>query len=214
MGVTSLAGAHQVLLAYESPHGPKVTHLRGLLLMNALDNLRSWGVYEAYLERLTPEYRSLLMTTLATSWVPVEHAITHYQVAQQLDITQQMVASAAERLAARVAELFLAAPLKAARRGASDGIDVFASVLAQNDKVWDRMYQGGATRATRLGPRELSLEDRGNPLARFPIFRSAYECYLDAMAKLFAPGAQARLVPSSDPDTLATRFAWATSPRF
>jgi hypothetical protein len=124
-----------------------------------------------------------------------------------------MVANAAERLAARVAELYLAAPLKAARRGGSDGVDVFAGVLAQNDKIWNRMYQGGTTRAARLGPRELSLEDHGIPLARFAIFRSAYEYYLDAMAKLFAPGGQARLVPSSDPDALVTRFSWTSAPR-
>lgn len=65
MAVTGHAGAHEILLDHESTHGPKVTHLRGLLLMNALDNLRGWGVYEKYLQLITPEYRSLLQSTIA-----------------------------------------------------------------------------------------------------------------------------------------------------
>jgi hypothetical protein len=212
MGNKDHAGAPQILLDHQSPHGPKVTHLRGLLMMDALENLRGWGVYETYLERITPEYRSLLQSTLATSWVPVEHAVTHYSVAQTLGITDESVTEASERMAARVAELYLAAPLKAARRNEGDAIHIFAGVLAHNDKIWDRMYQGGATRAVQLGPRELSLEDRGIPLARFAIFRMAYEHYLDSMVKLFAPGGQAHLVPTGDPDTLATRFSWTSAP--
>lgn len=138
--------------------------------------------------------------------------MTHYSVAQQLDITDEMVIDAARRLARRVAELYLAGPLKAAQRSGADGIHIFSGVLAHNDKIWDRMYQGGATRAARLGPRDLLREDRGLPLGRFPIFRSAYEHYTGAMAKLFAPGAQARLVPASDPETLSTRFTWPSAP--
>ena len=205
MGKHATAGA-EILLDYESPTGPEVTHIRGLLLINAMDNLRSWGVFEAYLDLLSVDQRTLLTATIATSWVPIEHAVLHYETVEQLAIDETKLEDAGVRLAERIATMFLAAPLRLAKRG--DGAEVFAGVLSKNDQLWERMYQGGSCRALRVGPKHLALEDRGNVLARYPLFRRGYVAYMSGLANLFQRDAHVHDASPNERTVLVTRFRW------
>lgn len=194
-----------VLLDYTHPEGPHVTHVRGLLLTNAIDNFKRWGVYEAYMSALSDEGRTWLVSTLATSWVPIEAAVAHYRKTSTLGISDSSLEQAGERMAVRIAEMYLANGLK---RGG--GIEAFASVLGRNDRMWERMYKGGACRVLRSGPAELLLEDYGNPLHERHSFRHAYVAYMEALANLYHRGVEVRTLPPSrpSPGALATRFTW------
>jgi hypothetical protein len=76
--------------------------------------------------------------------------------------------------------------------------------------MWNRMYLGGGCMVTQLGPKEIVLEDWGNPLLGFRPFRIGYNGYMKAMSSLFCKVVFVRTVPASQPgdDRLATRFSW------
>jgi hypothetical protein len=81
----------QILLDYVHPNGPRVTHMRGLLLVNAMDNFKGWGVYDRYLEALSEKDRDRLVSTVVTSWVPIEAAELHYETASNLGIPDSVI---------------------------------------------------------------------------------------------------------------------------
>jgi hypothetical protein len=160
-----------VLFDHVSAHGPKVKQVRGILLVNALANLREWGVYDRYLERLPAQSRYTLPAVIASSWVDIDVATTHYEASAELGIDEQRARDAGDRLGERIAKTFMGMTLRTAR-GA--GLDAFGFVLKRNPTMWDRMYQGGGTRLRQVGPKEMVLEDYGNPVFRFPLCRIGY----------------------------------------
>ena len=200
-------GSGALLVDHVSAHGTRVKQVRGILLMNAIANLREWGLYERYLEQLPQNARYTLQGVIAASWVDIGVAITHYEASAHLGIDEGRAADAGDRLGDRIAKTYLGMTLRTAR-GA--GLDAFGFVLRRNNTMWDRMYQGGGTRLRQLGPKEVLLEDFGNPIFRFELCRIGYYAYWNALGRLccrdfsITPRASARL----DDDRLVTHFTW------
>ena len=182
----------ETLVEYVHPEGPLVTHVRGTMLVNAAENLKTWGVYDRYLELLQLDDRIWLVSTLATSWVPIETADAHYTAVGKLSIPDASVEEAAERTAERIAEMYLS---KALRGG--DRTEAYASMLRSYHKNWERRYRGGACFAWRLGPAHFLREDHGCPLVRHQTFRVAYLAYQRKVASLFRPDCRIEVVPPS-----------------
>jgi hypothetical protein len=200
-------GSGELLIDHVSAQGAQVTHIRGILLMNALDNLREWGLYERYLELLPQHARYMLQSVIASSWVEIAVASTHYEASEQLGIEPGRAAEAGERLGARIAKTFMGMTLRTAR---SAGLDALGFVLRRNAGLWDRMYQGGGTRLRELGPKEMLLEDFGNPIFGFELCRVGYYAYWNAIGKLCSRDFRVTSRPSEHSDTarLVTHFSW------
>lgn len=201
----------KVVLEYTSPHGPKVTHVRGILLANAQNNLRELGVWEQYLARLPEVARGQLSGVIAATWMDVDIAAVHYQTAGQVcfenGIGERDFEQIGDKLAARIAETFLGMTIRSARNA---GLESFVFVMRQNGRMWDRMYMGGGCMVTQHGPKEIVLEDHGNPLLDLRSFRVGYNAYMKAMSSLFCKTVFVRAVRPSQPGPgrLATRFSW------
>ena len=200
------AASGELLFDHVSAHGMQVTQLRGILLVNALSNLKDWGVYDRYLERLPPSARYTLPSVIASSWVDLAVAVTHYEASAQLGIDEARATDAGVRLGERIAKTFMGMTLRTAR-GA--GLDAFGFVLRRNPGMWDRMYQGGGTRLRQLGPKEMLLEDYGNPIFRFELCRIGYYAYWNAIGRLCCRDFRVTPRPAGpDPDRLVTHFSW------
>jgi len=201
----------RVVLEYTSPHGPKVTHVRGILLANAQTNLRELGVWERYLAALPAHARGPLASVIAASWIDIDVACLHYQIAGRIlneaGIGDREFAQIGDRLATRVAETLLGMLIRGSRNA---GLEAFVFVMRQNGRMWDRMYMGGGCMVTQYGPKELVLEDHGNPLLGLHPFRVGYNAYMKAMSSLFCKTVFVRPERASLPgnDRLATRFSW------
>jgi len=203
----SVPPSAQVVLDYRSPHGPTVTHMRGVMLVNSLANLQQWGVYERYLELLPEPARSTLTAVIAASWVEAEYAVRHYEVADRLGISDGDAQAAGEALAERIAETYLGSLRRAAERA---GVEPFTYVMSNNHRTWERMFQGGGCTLTQHGPKDLVLEDHGNPLVGFRMYRVGYLAYMKAQAAMFCQAAFVKQEPPrpSEPHRLVTRFTW------
>lgn len=200
-------GGGEVLLDHTSEHGPRVLRVRGILLMNMTANLKEWGVYDRYLERVSSATRDELQSLIASSWVDIDTAMEHYEVSLGLGIDESRAEVAGERMGDRIGKTFLGLSLRAARKA---GLEPLLFVLRRNDRLWDRMYQGGGTRVQRLGSKELLVEDRGNPLFSFEMFRFGVHAYWKTIAGLCCHDSEVTLpqrVPG-DGGSLATRFSW------
>ena len=181
----------EVVLDYVSPLGPNVTHMRGTLLVNSLDNLRTLGLYDRYLEALPPSHQEVIPYTIAASWIPIDIALIHYETCDAIGLSEEQLEKMGEMMATRVADTFLATVLRTTRNA---GVESFWTALSQNHRLLERMYQGGGMAVLKTGPKDLILENTGLPVVTSRYWRQVYVYYMKAVSGLFTKVAYAKLV--------------------
>lgn len=199
--------APQTILEHVSAQGPNVTHVRGMLLVTGRDNLRELGVFEQY-ERLLPHsQRDAVLYALASSWVPIEVALVHYRTCDQLELDAVQIARLGELSAARMIDTFFGRALKLSREL---GADSYWQLLAQHGRVYDRMYQGGGVTVLQTGPKDMWLENHGQPLVSCRFWRSLYLAYMASIGRAFAKASYVNLVRprTPSPHAIAITGSW------
>jgi hypothetical protein len=93
---------------------------------------------------------------IAASWVPIDLARAHYVACDRMKLGDRATEELGSLMAASVSGTLLASLLRTVR---SAGLDSLWTVLKQNDRLWDRMYQGGGVTVIKLGPKDLILEN-------------------------------------------------------
>jgi hypothetical protein len=209
--MTTMSGARASLIApqtiveHVSAHGPTVTHVRGMLLVTGRENLRELGVYEQY-ERLLPSsHRDAIAYTLASSWVPIEVALAHYHTCDQLELDPVQITRLGELSGARMIDTFFGRALKVAHEL---GAESYWKLLQQNNRVYDRMYQGGGVIVKRIGLKDMWHENTGQPLVSCRFWRSLYLAYMQSIGRAFAKASYVKLARARSPDAIAITGSW------
>lgn len=201
------AAAGRIVVDYRSPDGPTVTHIRGMLLSNSLSSLRALNLEERYLDVLPASARTELNGIIASSWVEIEVAMMHFQVFERFEVPDEKIEELGRPLAGRITDTWLGAVVRGAR---NSGVEAMGSILKQNDRSFARMYKGGRTVVTEFGPKEMMIEDNGNPLLSVRPFRAGYLGFMKGLTALFTKSAFVKTVPMQTPHPhgTATRFSW------
>lgn len=184
------------MVDYVSPHGPNVTHIRGIILTKSMENLVQAGLHERYLKELEPELHESMRFVIAASWVPIELARAHYEACDRMRLGDRTTDDLGSRMAASMSGPLFASLLRATR---SAGMESLWTVLKQKDRLWDRMYQGGGVTVIKVGPKDLILENHGISLAESRHFKAAYRAYWSALGALFAKAAHVKFVSPREP---------------
>lgn len=197
----------RVLVDYTCPHGPQVTHVRGILLVSSMRNLQSLGVYDRYRELLSPVDRQAVCEAIAASWIPIEHVLAHYDACDRLNMSVAQLTELGVLMAGRISETFLGSVLTRTR---SAGFEGFTWALSQLGRLHARSYLGGHVQALELGPKDVVTELSGAPYTTSRTFRTAYLSWAKAMAEPFCKTAFVRYEKPSDgnPQTVALSFSW------
>jgi hypothetical protein len=173
----------RVLIEYMSPGGPTITHVRGIMLVNAMSNLRSVGLYEEYVQNMPRQHLELLQQSLATDWIPVATTSLHYETCDRIGLTQVHFEEFGVRQAQRITETFLGVALRRAR---AMGVHSLKQTLLQVDRLHDRLYQGGGCAVIEVGPKDVLFELHGFPFAGTRSFKTAWQAYVRAIGEGFA----------------------------
>jgi hypothetical protein len=147
-----------------------VTDVRSTLLQSSIGTLRNRGYYERYLTLLSPTYRDSILGTIAPEWMPLEAAIAHYDACQRLELSSAELVHLGEDVGSRIQGTFIGTIVRKAR---TIGLTPWVP-LAQFQRLWERLMQGGGIALYRTGPKDARIEVYQLPLARFPYFRSAF----------------------------------------
>lgn len=196
-----------LLVDHVSAHGPTVTHVRGTMLVNSRENLRELELYDNYVAKLPSNVRDQLLQTLASSWVPVDLAMIHYQTLDELMLDAAQITRMGERTAERVLDTFLGSALRIAR---DMGADSYWMLLKQNARIFERMYQGGRVVVMQTGPKDVLIENHGLPMATSRYFRTAFHAYMAAIGRAFVRVSFIKLVRPrvAHPHTIAVAGSW------
>jgi hypothetical protein len=195
----------EVLVAHARVPVP-VRRVRSTLLQSSLGFLRARGHYDRYIEVLDPRHREAILGSLAPAWMPVEILLAHYAACDALHLPLPERIALGEGVGERVQGAFMKTIIQGAR---AVGVTPF-TLLERFDALWERVFLGGSTEVTRLGPKDASVEFLHTLVPRFEYCRTAFAGIFRAGIKL-GGGRTAYITPiayDERADRFALRAAW------
>lgn len=159
----------ELLLDYGDPKAPRVTHVRGILIAGSRAGLQTLGLFEQYAERLPALHKDALLYCVASSWLPLDQTLAHFETCDQLGLTRSHFDEIGGALADRMTKTFLAAALRTVRSMGVDGQVRWA--MSNFDRFLKRIYCGGRCVIEQRGPKDLLFELSGIPFAQSPYYQ-------------------------------------------
>ena len=188
-----------VIIAHLSPLKP-ASHVRSTLLQSSLNFLRDRGHYDAYLARVSPQYRDTIVSALAPSWLPIEVGVAHYRACDALPLSSDERIAIGEAVGDRIQGTFMRTLVQAARTA---GVTPW-TLFKRFDRMWERLFQGGSVEVTQVGPKDLTVEVRGAQVSQFAYFRTGFTGVVRAGFKFV--GVRAAYVNESPWDAARDRY--------
>lgn len=193
-----------MIVDHTSPQGPKVTHMRGILLVKSVENLRSAGLFERYLRILDPALREQVEFALATSWIPIELCQEHYATCDRLGLSDAEIEKLGAQMAQAIGSTMLSTIIKSTRQA---GVESVWPALKQCGRFWDRSYMGGGVTLMQAGPKDSVMEFHGLSLAKSRHWRMGARAFWLGIAQVTSRSAYVKLVPPRSADPLRVAFA-------
>ena len=188
----------QLLVQHESTAGPKVTQVRGSLVVSSLQTLRELDLYPRYIAQLPAVWHEPVLFGLASSWLPIDVVLAHYGACDAMALAPAEMDTLGEHVAARIMGSFIGTLLRSARVTVGSAPLVG---LRNYDRLWDRLLLGGGCTASLTGPKDALIESRGVPMFRYGYFRIAYAALVRAAAMPFVKTCHTRILRSTDSST-------------
>jgi len=184
---------------------PVATEFRSTWLSSSIRSLREHGYYDAYLKELPPPLHATMASLVAGVWIPVSVAIAHYEACDRLGIAYVDQLVLGREASTRAQSTVLSTALRLTKQA---GVTPW-TVIAQIQRLWDRMFRGGGVAAWKLGPKEARVEFVGCPIARVPYFRVGLQGVLLGVGEMFCERMYLQEIPAlCTRSTLAFRGAW------
>ena len=195
----------EVVLAFRTPKPRPVTEARSTLIISGIQTLRARGLYESYVENLSPALRQEIMSLVAGLWIPAELALEHYRAIDRLGLPQSVI----EAIGAEVAERGLKTVLARAP-GVSDRTEVTPwSMFIMAHRNLDTNWRGSDIMITKEGPNEALFVWAGQPCSSVPYFVTSWGGFLRAMTNLYCTKATHRVMKKlCSPTTIAIDLTW------
>jgi hypothetical protein len=179
----ALNAREEVVLQLPRGRVAVATEVRSSLIFSSLQSLRSHGLFDRYVSLVAPEFRDTILNSVAGVWLPMRVGVAHYQACEDLGIPAADQVAIGHEVGNRIQGSLVGMLLRSARgAGATPW-----TVLGQLDRLWDRVFRGGAgPLVMRRGPKEARVELIGLPLLGVPYFRHAYRGTFLAGLELFS----------------------------
>lgn len=183
----------------------KVTLVRGKLLVSSLAAVKNLGRLEDYRRVSPPDTLAYFDGAIAAEWAPVHVAMGHYKALDRIELTAREQVELGSEVARRV-QVSIIATL--ARLSTNAGVTPWTA-LAQFQKLWDRVFNGGDVQIDRVGPKDAIVHAYGNPLFASSFFCNACRGHVQVLTQLFCTRSFARDYTRSGDEGITIRVSWA-----
>jgi hypothetical protein len=198
----------KLLIEHISPQGPRMTSVRGSMIIGSLRLLRDSGHFPTYEAQLPAEHREAIVFALASSWLPAELLKVHFETVDTLNLSDVQLSRIGETVGAQILDSLFGSIVRAARQAGAEAGPWIA--LRQLDRIWDRMFQGGGAAVIQTGPKDAIIEVLGMPVATSRFFRISHSAFIRGAMLLSAKACFVKPVPARKPtaDSFAVSVSW------
>jgi hypothetical protein len=181
-----------------------VTGVRSTLLASSLKVAREAGLMARYRDALPSRYRDQTQQPIAPVWLPLEEAFIHYEAMNSLDLADEAVVRIGRWVGHRLEGAFLGA----VERPGQSSIPPYP-LQDKLDRVWSRLFDGGAIKVHGDESRDARVALRGLPLLEIPYFRASFRGVLSALIGSVATKCYVRELPLvQDRDAIDLLLSW------
>ncbi len=197
----------EVHLPFRNPPGSAspITEVRSTILVSGIQALRSRGLYDRYVEALSPTIREQMVVLIPGVWLPIDVALEHYRAADRLALETRVIEGIGGEVAERINKSVLSVAVQVSKLAGVTPWNALSLVHRINDLNW----RGGDVTVLKTGAKEALYDWTGQPCAAIPYFTTSLGGYLRALAALFSDKAHARVIQERCCDTtVSCRLSW------
>lgn len=148
-----------------------------MLMQTSMSELKVHDHYDRYAKLIDPSaLEQLQNATLAPGWIPVELAHAHYAACDRLQLSPEQFAAVGQRVGDRMQNVVLVSLAKKVRDADYD----LWQAVGPLQRMWPRIFQGGSVQLSKVGPKEMLLEEKGFSLNQHEYYRRAHEAAVTA----------------------------------
>jgi hypothetical protein len=194
----------EVILPFPARIEP-VRAIRSTVIVGSYAVLKERGLFDKYAAALPPESRELLVNIVVGAWIPIDLGLVHYAACDAMALPPDTIAQMGRGTFDRIRGTLLGTTVRMAREA---GVTPW-TVLPHLQRFWDRAYQGGGLRITKLGPKEARGEVVQARLCDSVYFRHALRGLLVGVLELFCQKAYISILPVQDSASITYKMQWA-----
>ncbi len=179
-----------------------MTEARSTLIVSGIQTLRANGLYERYVELLSPKLRQDMMSLVAGLWIPGELALEHYRTMDRLALGKSTIEAIGAEVAERGAKTVLGRGSAATKQREPTPWDM----LLMSHRNLDVNWRGSDMMVAKEGPHEALITWAGQPCASVPYFVTSTGSFLRAAVTGYCTTAHHRVVEDKcTPTTMVIR---------
>jgi hypothetical protein len=196
----------EVIVDFTSSRDTPASHARSTLITTSIQAIRARGRFDAYERGLPAELRQAILTVVAGVWLEMDLAVAHYAACDALGLSPQEQFAIGSEVGDRVQGTMLGMIVRTAK----DAELSPWTALTQCARLYERLFQGGSIKLTKLGAKDGRMEIVNNRLFAFSYFRNGFRGLVCAGAELSCAKAYAHELPRLSSDTtLGLRISWS-----
>ncbi len=193
----------EILFEPPTPFRP-LSRVRSTILLASRTCIHQAGHGSRYDAVLDPAARRALDEAVAGVWLPLDVAKAHYRACDALDLGANAIAaigrSTNDRVKVTLAGTFI--------RVFQEAGGTPWSVIPHWQRFWDRAYEGGALRVTKIGPKDARVDVIACALCESHYFRHALRGLSNGFIEVFCKRTYATEIACSA-DGASYRYQWA-----
>jgi len=178
--------------------------VRSTVLLASRSCLVDAGHGPRYDAALDPIARRELDEVVAGVWLPLEVARAHYRACDSLNLSASAITTIGRMTNDRMKGILYGTFIRVFQEAGGSPWNV----LPQWQRFWDRAYDGGAMRVTKLGPKDARVDLIGCALCESHYYRQALRGLSAGFIEVLCTRAYATEVASSL-DGVSYRYQWA-----
>jgi len=161
---------------------PVASHLRGALIVTSFHLMREQGHESRYFELLPKRLHETIRSLSATSWVPMNEAVAHYEVMGQLFPRAEQQVANGRLTAERAQNAYISTVARSMR---SAGALTFTSGLKRVPSIFARQIDGGgAVAISAVSPKDVRIEMYGYPVLDVGYVRHGWQGMFESSLSL------------------------------
>lgn len=145
-----------------------------MLVQSSLAELKLIGFYERYAACIDARSLAAIADQIGPGWLSLELAMAHYRACDDIGISdaeiEQLGGTAGEKLARTLT-------VPTASSGPESALSPW-SLVGAFERLGKRIYDGGSIQYVKLGPKQLYIENIGNPLFSVHYYRVAHLAFM------------------------------------